>query len=165
MKDLGKPKYRSLLQLEHLHSCIMVYYVVYIQYILQKFIMDKSYPSIEKGLFRPKDDGNEILGLNVHNAIGSTKHNLLVLKNIFRYLQGIKQLVLVFFQFHINVNTDIIGYIDQIPTMSDRRQAQSSYQVSQPSHEESSKQTSRLHPPTIITTIMFLVLPGCKHVT
>lgn len=65
MKDLGKPKYRSLLQLEHLHSYIMVYYVVYIQNILEKFIVDKSYPSIEKGLFRPRDDGNEILGLNV----------------------------------------------------------------------------------------------------
>ena len=75
MKDLGKPKYHSLLQIEHLHSYIMVYYVVYIQNILEKFIMDKSYLSItlmvvhsldiEKGLFRPSDDGNEILGLNV----------------------------------------------------------------------------------------------------
>jgi hypothetical protein len=36
--------------------------------------------------------------------------------------KGIKHLVLVF-QFHRNVNTDIIGYFDQIPTMSDRRQA------------------------------------------
>ena len=73
MKDLGKPKHRSLLQLEHLHSCIMVYYVVYIQNILE--IVDKSYPSItlmvvhsldvEKDLFRPRDGGNEILGLNV----------------------------------------------------------------------------------------------------
>ena len=49
-----------------------------------------------------------------HNVIGSTKHNWLVLKNIFRCLQGIKHLVLNF-QFHTNVNTDIIGYIDQIP--------------------------------------------------
>ena len=75
MKDLGKPKYCSLLQLEHLHSYIMVYYVVYVQNILEKFIMDKYYPSItlmvvhslnvEKDLFRPRDDGNEILGLNV----------------------------------------------------------------------------------------------------
>ena len=75
MKDLGKPKYRSLLQLEHLHSYIIVHHVVYIQTILGKFIVDKSYPSItlmvvhsldiEKGLYRPRDDGNEILGLNV----------------------------------------------------------------------------------------------------
>ena len=75
MKDLDKPKYCLLLQLEHLHSCIMVYYVVYIQNILEKFIMDKSYPSItlmvvhsldvEKDLFRPRNNGNEMLGLNV----------------------------------------------------------------------------------------------------
>ena len=75
MKDLGKTKHHSLLQLEHLHSYIMVYYVVYIYNILEKFIVDKSYSSItlmvvhsldiEKDLFRPRDDGNEILGLNV----------------------------------------------------------------------------------------------------
>ena len=65
MKDLGKPKCRSLLQIEHLHSYIMVYHVVYIHNILEKFIVDKSYPFIEKGLFRPRDDENEILGLNV----------------------------------------------------------------------------------------------------
>ena len=46
VKDLGKPKYRLLLQLEHLHSYIVVYYVVYIHNILEKFIVDKSYPSI-----------------------------------------------------------------------------------------------------------------------
>ena len=75
MKDLGKPNYRSLLQLEHLRSYIMVYYVVYIYNILDKFIVDKSYPPItlmvvhsldvEKDLFRPSEDGNEILGSNV----------------------------------------------------------------------------------------------------
>ena len=75
MKDLGKPKHRSLLQLEHLHSYIMVFYVVYIQDILEKFIVDKYYQSItlmvvhsldiENDLFRPRDDGNEILGPNV----------------------------------------------------------------------------------------------------
>ena len=74
MKDLGEPKYRLLLQLKHLHSYIMVYYVVYIQNILEN-IVDKSYPSItlmvvhsldvEKDLFRPRDDGNKILRLNV----------------------------------------------------------------------------------------------------
>ena len=46
MKDLGKPKCHSLLQIEHLLSYIMVYYVVYIQNILEKFIVDKYYPSI-----------------------------------------------------------------------------------------------------------------------
>ena len=46
-----------------------------ISIILEKFIVDKSYPSItlmvvhsldvEKDLFGPRDDGNEILGLSV----------------------------------------------------------------------------------------------------
>ena len=132
MKDLGKPKYRSLLQLEHLHSYIMVYYVVYIQNILEKFIVDKSCTSITLMVVHSLDIEKDILDQEMmemkywdstfHNAIGSTKHNWLVLKNILRYHQGIKHFVLVF-QFHRNVNTDIIGYIDQIPTMSDRRQA------------------------------------------
>ena len=75
LKDFGKPKYRSLLKIEHLHSYIMVYYVVYIHNILEKFIVDKSYPfitlmvvhslDVEKDLFRPRDDGNEISGLNL----------------------------------------------------------------------------------------------------
>ena len=53
----------------------MVHHVVYIQNILEKSIVDKYYPSatlmadlsldVEKDLFRPRDDGNEILGLNV----------------------------------------------------------------------------------------------------
>ena len=129
MKDLCKPKYRSLLQLEHLHSYIMVHYVVYIQNILEKFIVDKSYPSITLMVVHSLDVEKDLLDQEMmemrywdstfHNAIGSTKHNWSVLKNIFRYLQGIKHFVLVF-QSHGNVNTDIIGYIDQIPTMSDR---------------------------------------------
>ena len=106
MKDLGKPKYRSLLQLEHLHSCIMVYYVVYIQNILEKFIVDKSYLSttlmvvhsldVEKDLLDQEMMEMRYWDLTFHNAIGSTKHNWLVLKNIFRYLQGIKHFVLIF---------------------------------------------------------------------
>ena len=74
MKDLDKPKYRSLLQLGHLHSYIMVYYIVYPEYIGEIHV-DKSYPSVtlmairsldvEKDLFRPKDDGNKLLRLNV----------------------------------------------------------------------------------------------------
>ena len=53
----------------------MIYYVVYIQNILEKFIVDKSYPSltlmvvhsldVKNDLFRPRVVGNEILGLNV----------------------------------------------------------------------------------------------------
>ena len=45
MKDLGKTKYCLDLQLEHLPSGILVHQSVYIQKILEKFRMDKSYPS------------------------------------------------------------------------------------------------------------------------
>lgn len=61
MKDLGKPKYRSLLQLEHLHLYIMVYYVVYIHNILGKFIMDKYYPSIALMVVHSLDIDQEMM--------------------------------------------------------------------------------------------------------
>ena len=73
MKDLGKPKYRSLLQLEHLHSYIMVYYVVYIhigeihcgQILSIHNSHGSSFSRRRERSIRPRDDGNEILGLNV----------------------------------------------------------------------------------------------------
>ena len=45
MKDLGKTKFCLGLQLEHLPSGILVYQPAYIQKVLEKFNMDKSYPS------------------------------------------------------------------------------------------------------------------------
>ncbi|GGW89483.1 hypothetical protein GCM10010320_81960 [Streptomyces caelestis] len=45
MKDLGKIKFCLGLQIEHLHSGILVHQAAYIQKILEKFNMDKSYPS------------------------------------------------------------------------------------------------------------------------
>ena len=45
MKDLGKTKFCLGFQLEHLPSGILVHQFAYIQKILQKFNMDKSYPS------------------------------------------------------------------------------------------------------------------------
>jgi hypothetical protein len=45
MKDLGKTKFCLGLQLEHLPTGISVHQSAYIQNILQKFNMDKSYPS------------------------------------------------------------------------------------------------------------------------
>ena len=72
MKDLGKTKFCLGLQLEHLPSGIFVYQAAYVQKILEKFNMDKAYPSrtpmvvrsldMEKDPFRPRDDGEEILG-------------------------------------------------------------------------------------------------------
>jgi hypothetical protein len=72
MKYLGKTKFCLNLQLEHISSGILVHRSAYIQKILEKFNMDKAYPSKtpmavrsldrDKDPFRPKDDDEEILG-------------------------------------------------------------------------------------------------------
>ena len=72
MKDLGKTKFCLGLQLEHLPSGILVYQPAYIQKVLEKFNMDKSYPTktpmvvrsldMNKDPFRPRDNDEEILG-------------------------------------------------------------------------------------------------------
>jgi len=112
----------------------MVHQATYIQKILEKFNMDKSYPSktpmvvrsldVEKDPFRPRDDGEEILKPEVPylSAIGAlmylanctrpdlafavnllarhsaapTKRHWSGVKNVFRYLQGTKDLGLFF---------------------------------------------------------------------
>jgi hypothetical protein len=109
--------------------------------------MNKSYPSktpkvvrsldVEKDPFRPRDDGEELLGPEVpylsvigalmyianymksdlafalnllarHSAAPNKLHWLGV-KNIFRYVQGTKDLG-IFFQFQRNLGSDMIGY-------------------------------------------------------
>jgi hypothetical protein len=45
MKDLGQTKFCLALQLEHLPTRILVHQSAYIQKVLEKFNMDKSYPS------------------------------------------------------------------------------------------------------------------------
>jgi hypothetical protein len=72
MKDLCKTKYCLGLQLEHRPSGILVHQSAYIQKILEKFNMDKSYPiktpmvvhtlEIGKDPFRPRDIEEKILG-------------------------------------------------------------------------------------------------------
>jgi hypothetical protein len=72
MKDLGRTKFCLGIQLEHFPSGILVYQPAYIQKILEKFNMDKSYPSktpmvvrsldMKKDPFRPRDDNKEVLG-------------------------------------------------------------------------------------------------------
>ena len=83
MKDLGKTKFCLGFQLEHLPSGILVHKSAYIQKILQKFNMDKSYPSktpmvvrsldMNKDQFRLKDEDEELLGTEVPylSAIGA----------------------------------------------------------------------------------------------
>ena len=43
MKDLGQTKFCLGLQLEHFHSGIFIYQAAYVQKVLEKFNMDKSY--------------------------------------------------------------------------------------------------------------------------
>jgi len=83
MKDLGQTKFCLGLQLEHFHSGIFIYQAAYVQKILEKFNMDKSYPTktpmvvrsldIEKDPFRPREEEEEILGPHVPylSAIGA----------------------------------------------------------------------------------------------
>jgi len=62
MKDLDKKKFLGL-QIEHLRSGILVHQSIYVQKVLEKFNMDKSYPAkssmvvrsldLEKDAFRP----------------------------------------------------------------------------------------------------------------
>jgi hypothetical protein len=45
MKDLGKTKFCLGLQLEHLPTGILIHQSAYVQKILEKFNIDKTYPS------------------------------------------------------------------------------------------------------------------------
>ncbi|KAJ1293734.1 hypothetical protein BS78_01G091700 [Paspalum vaginatum] len=147
MKDLGKTKFCLGLQLEHLPSGIFVYQATYIQKILKKFNMDKSYPSktpmvvrsldMEKDPFRPRDNGEEILGREYPylSAIGAlmylanstrldivfavnllarysaapTKRHWVGVKNILRYLIVTRDLGLFYGR---NKDSSLIGYTD-----------------------------------------------------
>jgi hypothetical protein len=72
MKDLGRTKFCLGLQLEHLHTSILVHQSAYVQKILKNFNMDKAYlattPMIVHALekykdpFKPKGEGEEVLG-------------------------------------------------------------------------------------------------------
>jgi len=72
MKDLGKTNFFLGLQIEHLRSGILVHQSAYVQKVLEKFNMDKSYPAkspmvvrsldLEKDPFRPREEGEEVLG-------------------------------------------------------------------------------------------------------
>jgi hypothetical protein len=147
MKDLGKTKFCLDLQLEHISSGILVHQSAYIQNILEKFNMDKAYPSKtpmvvrsldrDKDPFRPKDDDEEILGLEFPylTVIGALmylanctrpdisfaikllarynsspmKMHWVGVKNILRYLQGTKDLGLFYQK---NQERTIVGYSD-----------------------------------------------------
>jgi hypothetical protein len=72
IKDLGKIKFCLGLQIEHLHTGILVHQFAYVKKVLEKFNMDKPYPQRtpmivralkkDKDTFRLKQEGEEVLG-------------------------------------------------------------------------------------------------------
>ena len=44
MKDLGKTKFCLSLQIEHLHTGVLVHQLAYTKKILKRFYMDKAHP-------------------------------------------------------------------------------------------------------------------------
>jgi hypothetical protein len=71
MKDLSKTKFCLGLQLEHLHTGILIHQSAYIMKVLEKLNIDKAYlartPMVvrtlenNKELFRLKEEGEEVL--------------------------------------------------------------------------------------------------------
>ena len=147
VNDLGKTKFCLGLQIEHLHSGILVHQSVYVQKLLEKFNMDKAYPNKtpmvvrsldkEKDIFRPREEGEEILGseypylsligalmylanstrpdiafavnLLARHSAAPTKRHWTGAKQILRYLNGTKDLGLFFQKTN---DPSLIGYAD-----------------------------------------------------
>ena len=76
MKNLGKIKYCIGLQIEHFQSEILLHQSNYTEKVLKCFNMDKINPlstsmvvrslNVEKDLFRPREDNEEVLGPEYH---------------------------------------------------------------------------------------------------
>jgi Reverse transcriptase (RNA-dependent DNA polymerase) len=83
MKDLGVTKLCIGLQIEHLHNGIFVHQSNYIQKMLKRFNIDKTYPlstpmvvrslDVKKDLYRPRENNEKVLGPEVPylSAIGA----------------------------------------------------------------------------------------------
>jgi hypothetical protein len=147
MKDLGKTKFYLVLQVEHLQTGILVHQFAYVKKVLEKFNMDKAYPQRtpmiiralenDKDPFRPKQEGEEVLGAEyphlsaigalmylanntrsdiafkvnclARHSVAPTMHHWNGIKNILRYLNGTIDLGLFFQR---NQESDLIGYAD-----------------------------------------------------
>ncbi|KAL0552298.1 hypothetical protein IC582_011406 [Cucumis melo] len=147
MKDLGKTKFCLGLQIKHFVDRIFIHQSTYTKKILKRFYMDKAHPlnipmvvrslDVKKDIFRPREDNEELLGLEVPylSAIGALMHlvnntrpdiafsvNLLArysssptkrhwngVKHVLRYLRGTIDMGL----FYSNKsNFDLVGYVD-----------------------------------------------------
>jgi hypothetical protein len=72
MNDLGRTKFCLGLQVEHLHTGILIHQSVYVQKIFKKFNMDKAYLAKtsmivralekDKDPFKPRGEGEDVLG-------------------------------------------------------------------------------------------------------
>ncbi|XP_074364022.1 secreted RxLR effector protein 161-like [Apium graveolens] len=83
MKDLGKTRFCSGIQVKHLSSGILVHQSTYIEKFLDRFYMDKAYPlttpmvvrslEVENDPFRPRKEDEDALGPEVPylSAIGA----------------------------------------------------------------------------------------------
>jgi hypothetical protein len=147
MKDLGKTKFCLGLQLEHLPTGILVHQSAYVQKVLSKFNMVNAYPSKtpmivrslekDKDPFRPREDGEEVLGpeypylsaigalmylanntrldiafavnLLARHSAAPTKRHWNGIKNILRYLQVTTDLGLFYER---NQDPSLVGYTD-----------------------------------------------------
>jgi len=130
MKNLGQTKFCLGLHLEHLPTGILVHQSTYVQKVLKKFNMDKSYPSKTPMVVRSE----EILGPHYSylSAIGAlylvnctrpniafavnllarhsaapTKRHWIGVKHILKYVNGTRDLELFF---RSNPDSNMIGY-------------------------------------------------------
>ena len=83
MKDLRKTKYCLDLQIEHCLDGVLIHQSTHTEKVLKRFHMDKSHPlsspmvvrslEVTKDPFRPKEENEELLGLEVPylSAIGA----------------------------------------------------------------------------------------------
>ena len=75
MKDIGKTKFCLSLQIEHFSTKVLVHESAYVKKILKCFYMDKAHPlispmvvrslDVKKDPFRPCENGEKVLGLEV----------------------------------------------------------------------------------------------------
>jgi len=83
MKDLGKTKFCLGLQIEYFQNGILVHQSTYTEKVMKHFYMEKAHPlstsmivrslDVKKDHFCPREDDDEILGLEVPylSAIGT----------------------------------------------------------------------------------------------